>query len=199
MQSLLCLHLLSAPMPSSTSEQTTLLRHEPITTRPHTPLAPAPCLPLFPLPPPCLRLPRPPSPSPQPPQIPIQAFIDKFRYNAKRASLVQSRLKALERLADVEVIERDPEYVFTFPDPGAAISPPILGFHDVTFHYPGGPVLFRGLNFGLDLESRAAIVGPNGEWGKGVGGVVECGGAGRLGRMICGVVCCVCMHTISKR
>ena len=38
-------------------------------------------------PPPCL------------PPAPAQAFIDKFRYNAKRASLVQSRIKALERLA----------------------------------------------------------------------------------------------------
>ena len=65
-------------------------------------------------------------------------------------------------MADVETVEKDPEYVFTFPDPGAAISPPILGFHDVSFNYPGGPTLFKGLNFGLDLESRAAIVGPNG-------------------------------------
>jgi hypothetical protein len=32
-----------------------------------------------------------------------QAFIDKFRYNAKRASLVQSRIKALERMAEVQV------------------------------------------------------------------------------------------------
>jgi ATPase subunit of ABC transporter with duplicated ATPase domains len=32
-----------------------------------------------------------------------QAFIDKFRFNAKRASLVQSRIKALERMAEVEV------------------------------------------------------------------------------------------------
>jgi hypothetical protein len=29
----------------------------------------------------------------------LQAFIDKFRYNANRAALVQSRIKALERLA----------------------------------------------------------------------------------------------------
>lgn len=93
----------------------------------------------------------------------VQAFIDKFRYNAKRASLVQSRIKALERMAEVKVTERDPEYVFSFPDPGAgAISPPIIGFHDVDFAYPGGHNLFRDLNFGLDLDSRAAIVGPNG-------------------------------------
>ncbi len=33
----------------------------------------------------------------------MQAFVDKFRYNAKRASLVQSRLKAIGKLEDVEV------------------------------------------------------------------------------------------------
>ena len=42
----------------------------------------------------------------------VQAFVDKFRYNAKRASLVQSRLKAIERLADVDLTEDDPEYIF---------------------------------------------------------------------------------------
>ncbi|KAK9867268.1 hypothetical protein WJX84_007223 [Apatococcus fuscideae] len=91
----------------------------------------------------------------------MQAFIDKFRFNAKRASLVQSRIKALERMADVEEVEEDPEYVFKFPEPDP-ISPPILGFNDVDFNYPKGPTLFRDLNFGLDMESRLAIVGPNG-------------------------------------
>lgn len=28
----------------------------------------------------------------------IQAFIDKFRFNAKRATLVQSRIKALNKM-----------------------------------------------------------------------------------------------------
>ena len=28
----------------------------------------------------------------------VQEFIDKFRYNAKRASMVQSRIKMLEKL-----------------------------------------------------------------------------------------------------
>lgn len=94
----------------------------------------------------------------------VQAFIDKFRYNAKRASLVQSRIKALERLAEVEVTEKDPEYVFTFPDTGAAIPAPIVGFHDVDFNYPGGKTLFKGLNFGLvrhhtvqSLQPRIAL------------------------------------------
>jgi hypothetical protein len=46
--------------------------------------------------------------------------------------------------------EVDPEYIFTFPDPGTAgVSPPILGFHDVDFNYLGGPTLFKNLNFGM--------------------------------------------------
>lgn len=45
-------------------------------------------------------------------QLWLQAFVDKFRYNAKRASLVQSRIKAIERLGETALIEDDPEYVF---------------------------------------------------------------------------------------
>ncbi|PNW76832.1 hypothetical protein CHLRE_11g478128v5 [Chlamydomonas reinhardtii] len=92
----------------------------------------------------------------------VQAFIDRFRYNANRAALVQSRIKALERMAEVEVMEEDPEYIFSFPEPEGSAAPPIIAFNDVDFGYPGGPTLFKKLNFGLDLESRFAIVGPNG-------------------------------------
>ena len=48
-----------------------------------------------------------------------------------------------------------------FPDP-SPVSPPILSFNDVSFGYPGGPTLFRNLSFGIDVESRFAMVGPNG-------------------------------------
>ena len=58
-------------------------------------------------------------------------------------------------------IEEDPDYQFRFPEPDT-VSPPILGFHDVSFGYPGGPQLFHNLNFGIDMESRFAMVGPNG-------------------------------------
>lgn len=34
----------------------------------------------------------------------MQAFIDKFRFNAKRASLVQSRIKAMNKMELVEEI-----------------------------------------------------------------------------------------------
>lgn len=62
----------------------------------------------------------------------LQAFVDRFRYNANRAALVQSRLKAIERLGEVEEVVDDPEYVFTFPQPGP-VPPPIIGGA-----FPGG-------------------------------------------------------------
>ena len=41
------------------------------------------------------------------PLLPLQSFIDKFRFNAKRASLVQSRIKALERMEVLEEVGND--------------------------------------------------------------------------------------------
>ncbi|RWR72156.1 ABC transporter-like protein [Cinnamomum micranthum f. kanehirae] len=92
----------------------------------------------------------------------MQAFIDKFRYNAKRASLVQSRIKALDRMGHVDEVVNDPDYKFDFPTPDDRPGPPIISFSDASFGYPGGPLLFKNLNFGIDLDSRIAMVGPNG-------------------------------------
>ncbi|KAM7279333.1 hypothetical protein ACFE04_006467 [Oxalis oulophora] len=92
----------------------------------------------------------------------MQTFIDKFRYNAKRASLVQSRIKALDRLGYVDEVVNDPDYKFEFPTPEDRPGPPIISFSDASFGYPGGPLLFKNLNFGIDLDSRIAMVGPNG-------------------------------------
>ncbi|KAL6986452.1 ATP-binding cassette sub- F member 3 [Sarracenia purpurea var. burkii] len=92
----------------------------------------------------------------------MQSFIDKFRYNAKRASLVQSRIKALERIGHVDEVINDPDYKFEFPSPDDRPGLPIISFSDASFGYPGGPLLFKNLNFGIDLDSRIAMVGPNG-------------------------------------
>ncbi|KAK1283349.1 ABC transporter F family member 3 [Acorus calamus] len=92
----------------------------------------------------------------------MQAFIDKFRYNAKRASLVQSRIKALDRMGHVDEVVNDPDYKFEFPTPDDRPGPPIISFSDASFGYPGGPLLFKNLNFGIDLDSRITMVGPNG-------------------------------------
>ncbi|XP_050433535.1 ATP-binding cassette sub-family F member 1 isoform X2 [Adelges cooleyi] len=56
---------------------------------------------------------------------------------------------------------KDYNVKFSFPDP-SPLQPPILGLHSVSFYYPGQKPLFRNVDFGVDLSSRVAIVGPNG-------------------------------------
>ena len=93
----------------------------------------------------------------------VQSFIDRFRYNAKRASIVQSRIKALERMAECEIMADNVEYEFKFPDPGAKLQPPVISLTDVRFAYDKGAApIFDGLNLGIDMDSRIAIVGANG-------------------------------------
>ncbi|XP_062384885.1 ATP-binding cassette sub-family F member 1 isoform X1 [Sardina pilchardus] len=62
-----------------------------------------------------------------------------------------------------ELLKRPREYTvkFTFPNP-PPLSPPILGLHGVDFTYSGQKALFKNVDFGIDMESRICIVGPNG-------------------------------------
>uniref|UniRef100_A0A182R0U9 ATP-binding cassette sub-family F member 1 n=1 Tax=Anopheles farauti TaxID=69004 RepID=A0A182R0U9_9DIPT len=63
----------------------------------------------------------------------------------------------------VELLAKPKEYIvkFSFPDP-PPLQPPILGLHNCHFNFPNQKPLFVGADFGIDLSSRVAIVGPNG-------------------------------------
>jgi len=62
-----------------------------------------------------------------------------------------------------ELIQRPRDYIvkFRFPEP-PPLQPPVLGLHEVTFGYDRTKPLFKRTNFGIDMDSRIAIVGPNG-------------------------------------
>eukprot|EP01103_Thecamoeba_quadrilineata_P012333 TRINITY_DN3154_c0_g2_i1.p1 TRINITY_DN3154_c0_g2~~TRINITY_DN3154_c0_g2_i1.p1 ORF type:complete len:729 (+),score=198.26 TRINITY_DN3154_c0_g2_i1:104-2290(+) len=93
----------------------------------------------------------------------IQKFIDRFRYNAKRATMAQSRIKKLEKMQLVsEVVEEEPVRL-VFPDPSDNLSPPILQLVDAGFKYASNQApVFSDLNMNIDMQSRIALVGPNG-------------------------------------
>ncbi|KAK7235628.1 ABC transporter [Aureococcus anophagefferens] len=93
----------------------------------------------------------------------IQEFIDKFRYNAKRASIVQSRIKTVEKMdAEAPDEPRDAK-PWTFAIPAAEpLSRPMLQAETCAFGYGDGPSLFENVDFGVDDKSRVAIAGPNG-------------------------------------
>mmetsp|Transcript_28705 Transcript_28705/g.28371 ORF Transcript_28705/g.28371 Transcript_28705/m.28371 type:complete len:599 (+) Transcript_28705:279-2075(+) len=91
----------------------------------------------------------------------IQKFIDKFRYNAKRASLVQSRIKALNKMEIIEDVIDDPTCVFEFPDV-EPLAAPLLRIDDGSFGYGPEDILISEININIDMNSRMAILGRNG-------------------------------------
>ncbi|XP_062832912.1 ATP-binding cassette sub-family F member 3 isoform X1 [Anolis carolinensis] len=92
----------------------------------------------------------------------IQVFIDRFRYNANRASQVQSKLKLLEKLPKLKPVDKESEVTFKFPDGFEKFSPPILQLDEVDFYYEPDHFIFRGLSVSADLDSRICVVGENG-------------------------------------
>uniref|UniRef100_A0A8B9V0U0 ATP binding cassette subfamily F member 1 n=1 Tax=Anas zonorhyncha TaxID=75864 RepID=A0A8B9V0U0_9AVES len=70
------------------------------------------------------------------------------------------RKTAAEEAAEApELLKRPREYTvrFTFPNP-PPLSPPILGLHGVDFGYEGQELLFRNLDFGIDMDSRSEFL-----------------------------------------
>lgn len=91
----------------------------------------------------------------------LQAFIDRWRYNAARAAQAQSRIKELERLPVLEPPESERGEHFTLPDT-EGISPPLLQLDNASFGYTPDRMLLRNINFDVTMDSRVAIVGSNG-------------------------------------
>lgn len=91
----------------------------------------------------------------------LQAFIDKFRYNAAKSSEAQSRIKKLEKLPILEPPEDDKVISFKFPDPDG-LSPPVLQMHDVAFGYTPEKILLKNVDMDVQMDSRIAFCGGNG-------------------------------------
>lgn len=91
----------------------------------------------------------------------LQAFIDRWRYNAARAAQAQSRIKELERLPVLEPPEKESGEHFTLPE-AEKISPPLLQLDNVTFGYTKDKILLRNINFDVTMDSRIALIGSNG-------------------------------------
>ncbi|KRZ17175.1 ATP-binding cassette sub-family F member 3 [Trichinella zimbabwensis] len=91
----------------------------------------------------------------------VQEFIDRFRYNAKRASLVQSKIKMLEKLPELKPLELDAPVVLRFPDT-EKLNPPILKLDNVSFRYNDEKLIFDNVTFTANMESRICLVGDNG-------------------------------------
>lgn len=92
----------------------------------------------------------------------LQSFIDRFRYQASKASLVQSRIKALNKLEKTDQIQslKDMGLNFRFPE---MRSKQLVHVQDLSFSYPSGPNLIEDLSFYLNKGDCLAVIGKNGK------------------------------------
>jgi len=95
----------------------------------------------------------------------MKEYIARFGHGtSKNAKQAQSKEKVLAKMIRAGLTEKPDEEKplnFNFKDPGH-LPPPVLAFHDVKFGYPGCEPLYTNVSFGVDLDSRVALVGPNG-------------------------------------
>lgn len=96
----------------------------------------------------------------------IKKFIASAGTYANLVRQAKSRQKILDKMeADgfIQPVENDRVFTFRFADV-EKLPPPVLSFDDVTFSYSGNTKddLYRHLDLGVDMDSRTALVGPNG-------------------------------------
>ena len=90
----------------------------------------------------------------------LQSFVDRFRYKASKAKQAQSRLKMLEKMQSVTLMEDAASARFSFPET-EELPPPLLTIENGVVGYDGRPVL-KKLNFQVVDNDRIALLGANG-------------------------------------
>jgi ATP-binding cassette subfamily F protein 3 len=95
----------------------------------------------------------------------LEAFINRFRYQATKAKQVQSRIKELEKIERIEVPEEEATIHFTIPQPPASGRTVIEVSHlSKDYPMPDGGVkhVLEDVSFQIDRGDRIALVGANG-------------------------------------
>lgn len=96
----------------------------------------------------------------------MKNYIARFGHgSAKLARQAQSKEKTLAKMVAQGLTERvvdDKTLNFCFPSCGT-IPPPVIMVQNVSFRYNDiTPYIYKNLEFGIDLDTRLALVGPNG-------------------------------------
>merc|ERR1712168_810770 len=96
----------------------------------------------------------------------MKNYIARFGHgSAKLARQAQSKEKTLAKMVAgglTEKVTRESSISFCFYSCGT-IPPPVVMVQNVSFRYDETtPYIYKNLEFGLDLDTRLALVGPNG-------------------------------------
>ena len=90
----------------------------------------------------------------------LEAFINRFRYQATKAKQVQSRIKELEKIERIEIPAEEKTIHFSFPQPNPS-GRTVVECESVAKCY-GPKEVFRNVDFTIQRGDRVALVGVNG-------------------------------------
>ena len=90
----------------------------------------------------------------------LEAFINRFRYQATKAKQVQSRIKELEKIERIELPPEEKTIHFSFPQPKAS-GRVVAECKGVSKHY-GSKRVLEDVNFTIERGDRIALLGVNG-------------------------------------
>jgi ATP-binding cassette, subfamily F, member 3 len=90
----------------------------------------------------------------------LEAFINRFRYQATKAKQVQSRIKELEKIERIEIPNEEPVIHFTFPQPPPS-GRTVVEVSGLDKRY-GPKEVLNDVSFTIDRSDRIALVGVNG-------------------------------------
>jgi len=90
----------------------------------------------------------------------MEAFINRFRYQATKAAQVQSRIKMLDKIVPIEIPAERKRVHFSFPA-CAKSGRTVLDLKRVSKSY-GAHRVFDRVNLHIERGDRIALIGPNG-------------------------------------
>ncbi len=92
----------------------------------------------------------------------IQAFIDRFKAKATKASQAQSRIKTLAKMRPIAAQVDERVIPFNLPQPVKPIASPLLRIEGATAGYQADKPILQGLDLRIDNDDRIALLGQNG-------------------------------------
>ena len=91
----------------------------------------------------------------------LEKVIERFRFKASKAAMVQSKIKAVEKLSNTETPTNTPTLDFSFTEasfPGKRLSK----IENLSFAYEKGKNLISNLSLEIFKGDKIAVIGPNG-------------------------------------
>ena len=90
----------------------------------------------------------------------LQSFVDRFKAQASKARLAQSRMKRLAKMAGTEAVRAERSFRIQFSEP-ARLPHSLIRLNHVDAGY-GEVKILNDVGFGLEAGDRVGLLGPNG-------------------------------------